>query len=46
MDVKLAANWLMGDIVIYFNEEKLSTNESKLTSQELAKLISFIQNGT
>lgn len=45
-DVKLAANWIMGDIAAYLNEEKLSINESKLTPQELAELIAFIQNGT
>ncbi|XVE81948.1 hypothetical protein DITRI_Ditri15bG0107500 [Diplodiscus trichospermus] len=45
-DIKLAANWIMGDIAAYMKNEKLSINEIKLTSQELAELIASIKGGT
>lgn len=45
-DVKLAANWIMGDIAAYMKNEKLSINEIKLTPQELAELIASIKGGT
>ncbi|KAI8003890.1 hypothetical protein LOK49_LG08G00620 [Camellia lanceoleosa] len=45
-DVKLAANWIMGDIAAYMKNEKLSVNEIKLTPQELAELIASIKGGT
>ncbi|XP_058094975.1 glutamyl-tRNA(Gln) amidotransferase subunit B, chloroplastic/mitochondrial-like isoform X2 [Magnolia sinica] len=45
-DVKLAANWIMGDIAAYLKNEKLSINEIKLTPQELAELIASIKGGT
>ncbi|KAL2920554.1 Glutamyl-tRNA(Gln) amidotransferase subunit B chloroplastic/mitochondrial [Bienertia sinuspersici] len=45
-DAKLAANWIMGDIAAYMKNEKLSITEIKLTSDELAELISSIQSGT
>ncbi|XP_026426705.1 glutamyl-tRNA(Gln) amidotransferase subunit B, chloroplastic/mitochondrial-like [Papaver somniferum] len=44
-DVKMAANWIMGDIAAYLKNEKLSITEIKLTPQELAELISFIKGG-
>ncbi|KAJ0092218.1 hypothetical protein Patl1_25728 [Pistacia atlantica] len=40
-DVKLAANWIMGDIAAYMKNEKLSVNEIKLTSEELAEAHCF-----
>lgn len=45
-DVKLAANWIMGDIAAYLKNEKLSIDEIKLTPQELAELIASIKGGT
>ncbi|KAK6161184.1 hypothetical protein DH2020_004565 [Rehmannia glutinosa] len=45
-DVKLAANWIMGDIAAYMNNEKLSVNDIKLTPQELGELIASIKGGT
>lgn len=45
-DVKLAANWIMGDIAAYLKNERFSINEIKLSPQELAELIASIQNGT
>ncbi|KAK3038657.1 hypothetical protein RJ639_028111 [Escallonia herrerae] len=46
VDVKLAANWIMGDIAAYMKTEKLSINEIKLTPQELGELIASIKSGT
>ncbi|KAH9617053.1 hypothetical protein KSS87_010701 [Heliosperma pusillum] len=45
-DVKLAANWIMGDIAAYMKNEKVSINEIKLTPNELAELIDSIKSGT
>ncbi|KAM4127485.1 hypothetical protein ACJW30_02G093700 [Castanea mollissima] len=45
-DVKLAANWIMGDIAAYMKNEKLTINEIKLIPQELAELIASIKGGT
>ncbi|KAL2901058.1 Glutamyl-tRNA(Gln) amidotransferase subunit B chloroplastic/mitochondrial [Bienertia sinuspersici] len=45
-DAKLAANWIMGDIAVYMKNEKVSITEIKLTSDELAELISSIKSGT
>lgn len=46
MDVKLAANWIMGDIAAYMKNEKLSITDIKLTPDELGELIASIKNGT
>ncbi|KAK8709712.1 hypothetical protein V6N13_060720 [Hibiscus sabdariffa] len=45
-DLKLAANWIMGDIAAYMKNEKLSINEIKLTPKELGELIASIKGGT
>ncbi|XP_062108970.1 glutamyl-tRNA(Gln) amidotransferase subunit B, chloroplastic/mitochondrial [Humulus lupulus] len=45
-DVKLAANWIMGDIAAYMKNEKLTINEIKITPQELSELIASIKSGT
>lgn len=45
-DIKLATNWIMGDIAAYMKNEKVSINEIKLTPQELAELIASIKGGT
>ncbi|XP_011091353.1 glutamyl-tRNA(Gln) amidotransferase subunit B, chloroplastic/mitochondrial [Sesamum indicum] len=45
-DVKLAANWIMGDIAAYMKNEKLSINDIKLTPKELGELIASIKGGT
>ncbi|KAL0414183.1 UNVERIFIED_CONTAM: Glutamyl-tRNA(Gln) amidotransferase subunit B, chloroplastic/mitochondrial [Sesamum radiatum] len=45
-DVKLAANWIMGDIAAYMKNEKLSVNDIKLTPKELGELIASIKGGT
>ncbi|XP_065862945.1 glutamyl-tRNA(Gln) amidotransferase subunit B, chloroplastic/mitochondrial [Euphorbia lathyris] len=45
-EVKLAANWIMGDIAAYMKNEKVTINEIKLTPVELAELIASIKGGT
>ncbi|CAA6673310.1 unnamed protein product [Spirodela intermedia] len=45
-DVKMAANWIMGDIAAFLKSERLSIGEIKLTPRELAELISSIKGGT
>lgn len=45
-DVKLATNWIMGDMSAYLKNEKLSINEIKLTPVELGELIASIKSGT
>ncbi|CAM8990975.1 unnamed protein product [Rhodiola kirilowii] len=46
VDVKLAANWIMGNIAAYLKNEKVSINEIKLTPVELAELIKSINDET
>lgn len=43
---KQAANWVMGDIAAYLNNEKLSIAKIALTPLTLAELISKIEDGT
>ncbi|MFS7949075.1 putative aspartyl/glutamyl-tRNA amidotransferase subunit B, asn/Gln amidotransferase [Helianthus anomalus] len=45
-DIKLAANWIMGDIAACMKNEKLSINEIKLSPEELSELIASIKSGT
>lgn len=45
-DIKLSANWIMGDIAAYMKNEKVTINEIKLTPQELGELIASIKDGT
>ncbi|XP_075081507.1 glutamyl-tRNA(Gln) amidotransferase subunit B, chloroplastic/mitochondrial [Nicotiana tabacum] len=45
-DVKLATNWIMGDIAACMKNEKVTINEIKLTPQELWELIASIKDGT
>lgn len=45
-DVKLATNWIMGDIAAYMKNEKVSINDIKLIPPELAELIASIKGGT
>ncbi|KAF3668474.1 Glutamyl-tRNA(Gln) amidotransferase subunit B, chloroplastic/mitochondrial [Capsicum annuum] len=45
-NVKLAANWIMGDIAAYMKNEKVTINEIKLTPKELGELIASIKDGT
>lgn len=43
---KQAANWIMGDIAAYLNNEKLSITKIALKPTMLAELVTLIENGT
>ncbi|MGB3694624.1 MAG: Asp-tRNA(Asn)/Glu-tRNA(Gln) amidotransferase subunit GatB [Spirulinaceae cyanobacterium] len=43
---KQAANWVMGDVAAYLNNNKLNITEIALTSESLAELIGLIEKGT
>jgi aspartyl-tRNA(Asn)/glutamyl-tRNA(Gln) amidotransferase subunit B len=43
---KLTANWIMGDISAFLNNERKSITEIPLTSESLAELIALIEDGT
>ena len=43
---KLSANWIMGELSAQLNNENLSINESKITSNQLGQLILRIEDGT
>ena len=45
-DIKIGVNFLMGEIAAYLKESKQSINETKLTPENLAELISLIEKGT
>jgi aspartyl-tRNA(Asn)/glutamyl-tRNA(Gln) amidotransferase subunit B len=45
-NAKQAANWIMGDISAYLNNEKLSITEIALKPETLAELIGLIENST
>jgi aspartyl-tRNA(Asn)/glutamyl-tRNA(Gln) amidotransferase subunit B len=42
---KAAANWILGPVKGYLNEEALDWNRLKLTPQKLAELISLVDSG-
>eukprot|EP00192_Tetraselmis_astigmatica_P024483 CAMPEP_0117661272 /NCGR_PEP_ID=MMETSP0804-20121206/7449_1 /TAXON_ID=1074897 /ORGANISM="Tetraselmis astigmatica, Strain CCMP880" /LENGTH=530 /DNA_ID=CAMNT_0005468129 /DNA_START=414 /DNA_END=2006 /DNA_ORIENTATION=- len=43
---KLAANWIMGDIMAYCKNEKVTMGELKLLPVTLAEMIQLIEDGT
>ena len=43
---KTAVNFIMGEIAAYLKENKIEINETKLTPENLAELISLIEKGT
>jgi aspartyl-tRNA(Asn)/glutamyl-tRNA(Gln) amidotransferase subunit B len=43
---KQTANWVMGDIAAYLNNEKLLITQIALTPEVLAELITLIEDGT
>ncbi|MBO7671926.1 Asp-tRNA(Asn)/Glu-tRNA(Gln) amidotransferase subunit GatB [bacterium] len=43
---KTAVNFIMGEIAAYLKEEKIEINDTKLTPENLAELISLIEKGT
>lgn len=45
-NIKISANFLMGEIAAYLKEEKISINETKLTPENLVELVNLIEKGT
>ena len=45
-DPKQASNWLMGEVSAYLNSEKLELEETSLTPDNLAGMITLINDGT
>ena len=45
-DVKLATNWIIGELFAALNEKNLEITESPITAGNLSKLINLIKDGT
>lgn len=45
-DPKLAANWLMGDVLGYLNAQQKELADIQLTPEQLGKMIALIEKGT
>jgi len=45
-DVKLATNWITGELFALLNDKNLEIVQSPISAQNLSKLINLIQNGT
>lgn len=45
-NIKLAVNWLMGDVTAYLKEKKLSIQDTKLTPESLSEMVNLIDKGT
>jgi aspartyl-tRNA(Asn)/glutamyl-tRNA(Gln) amidotransferase subunit B len=45
-DMKLAVNWIIGELFAVLNNKNLEISESPISAKNLAKLINLIQNGT
>ena len=45
-DVKLATNWITGELFALLNNKGIEITESPITSENLAKLINLIKDGT
>ena len=45
-DVKLATNWITGELFALLNDRNLEIAQSPISAQNLSKLINLIQNGT
>ena len=45
-DVKLATNWIIGELFAALNEKKLEITESPISAGNLSKLINLIKDGT
>ncbi len=45
-DVKLATNWITGELFALLNNKSIEITESPVTSENLAKLINLIKDGT
>ena len=45
-DVKLATNWITGELFAVLNEKNIEISESPVSSKNLSKLINLIKDGT
>ena len=45
-DVKLATNWITGELFALLNEKDLEITQSPISAENLSKLINLIKNGT
>ena len=45
-DIKLATNWIIGELFAALNEKDLEISESPITAGNLSKLINLIKDGT
>ena len=45
-DVKLAANWIIGELFALLNEKNLEITQSPISARNLSKLINLIKDGT
>jgi aspartyl-tRNA(Asn)/glutamyl-tRNA(Gln) amidotransferase subunit B len=45
-DIKLAVNWITGELFAVLNNKNLEISESPISAKNLAKLINLIKNGT
>ena len=45
-DVKLATNWITGELFALLNDKNIEITESPISSKNLAKLINLIKDGT
>ena len=45
-DIKLATNWITGELFALLNDKSIEITESPITSENLAKLINLIKDGT
>ncbi|MDC0215727.1 Asp-tRNA(Asn)/Glu-tRNA(Gln) amidotransferase subunit GatB [Candidatus Pelagibacter sp.] len=45
-DVKLATNWITGELFALLNNKSLEISQSPISSKNLSKLINLIKNGT
>ena len=45
-DIKLATNWITGELFALLNDKNIEITESPISSENLAKLINLIKDGT
>ena len=45
-DMKLAVNWITGELFAVLNDKNLEISQSPISAENLAKLINLIKNGT
>ena len=46
LDIKLAVNWITGELFAVLNNQNLEISQSPISAKNLAKLINLIKNGT